>query len=200
MTATIVKEATSGPESRQDADHIHEWVVYSTALTERWLMLQCVRCGLHGTVEDPSAKEWSEAYSAPSRPYRWPDAERVTQKGIGAVCVMRAGAGKKCECYSRFGVLEPGQYERVPGEVTERSTPLTDAERHELDELAKFVAESDLCSAFFPLFVRSFQEDTGLRCSQPVNQIARRVEAIDRKGLHCSPSVVARVLREYAHG
>ena len=32
----------------------HEWVVYSLALAEGWLMLQCVECGLKGTVEDPS--------------------------------------------------------------------------------------------------------------------------------------------------
>jgi hypothetical protein len=32
----------------------HEWVVFSTVLEQGWLMLQCVNCGLHATVDDPS--------------------------------------------------------------------------------------------------------------------------------------------------
>ena len=32
----------------------HSWVVFSTALEEGWLMLQCTKCGLHGTVDDPT--------------------------------------------------------------------------------------------------------------------------------------------------
>lgn len=56
----------------------HDWVVFSTALAEGWLMLQCVSCGMHGTVDDPSKKEWSDAYHAPSKPYRWKDESRVT--------------------------------------------------------------------------------------------------------------------------
>ena len=55
----------------------HEWVVFSTALDEGWLMLQCVNCGLHATVDDPSKKEWSKAFYAPSKPYRWHDQARV---------------------------------------------------------------------------------------------------------------------------
>jgi hypothetical protein len=55
----------------------HEWVVFSTALDQGWLMLQCVECGLHATVDDPSKKEWSEAFRAPSKPYRWHDDTRV---------------------------------------------------------------------------------------------------------------------------
>src|SRR5262245_19854259 len=55
----------------------HEWAVFSTALGEGWLMLQCVNCGHHATIEDPSHEEWSEAYHAPSRPYRWCCESRV---------------------------------------------------------------------------------------------------------------------------
>lgn len=51
----------------------HEWVVFSTALQEGWLMLQCVECGMMGTVENPTKEEWSEAFHAPSQPYRWYD-------------------------------------------------------------------------------------------------------------------------------
>jgi hypothetical protein len=57
----------------------HEWVVFSTALTEVWLMVQCVNCGLHGTVDDPTKEEWNRAFDAPDHPYRWDDAARVAE-------------------------------------------------------------------------------------------------------------------------
>jgi len=60
----------------------HEWVVFSTALKERWLMLQCAKCGIMGTVEDPSEEEWSVAFHTPSRPYSWHDDARVVVKGF----------------------------------------------------------------------------------------------------------------------
>jgi hypothetical protein len=41
-------------------------------------MLQCTRCGLHGTVDDPTREEWSKAYDAPSNPYPWTDVARIT--------------------------------------------------------------------------------------------------------------------------
>lgn len=56
----------------------HEWVVFSTARAEGWLMLQCVRCGEHATVNDPSRKEWAAAFHSPSHPYEWRDNARVT--------------------------------------------------------------------------------------------------------------------------
>jgi hypothetical protein len=58
--------------------HVHEWVVFSTALKERALLVQCVDCGAIGTVDDPTREEWSEAFHAPERPYRWHDESRVT--------------------------------------------------------------------------------------------------------------------------
>src|SRR5262249_31755161 len=64
------------PEAKTMA-HFHEWVVYSTALEDRCLMLQCVECGALGTVDDPTKKEWRKGYYAPSRPYRWTDEARV---------------------------------------------------------------------------------------------------------------------------
>jgi len=50
-------------------NHTHEWIVYSTALSSRVIMVECV-CGSKGIIENPS-KEWSSAYHAPSKPYRW---------------------------------------------------------------------------------------------------------------------------------
>lgn len=55
----------------------HEWWVYSTALTEGWIMLVCDKTGQTGTVRDPSKEEWAEAFHAPSEPYRWHDEARV---------------------------------------------------------------------------------------------------------------------------
>jgi hypothetical protein len=70
----------------------HEWVVYSTAVTEVWLMLQCVACGLVGTVEDPSKEEWSEAFHAPSSPYRWRDGSRVVEKAFAPLQINRGNS------------------------------------------------------------------------------------------------------------
>ncbi len=52
-------------------------------------MLQCVECGLHGTVEDPSDEEWSAASYAFDAPYRWLDESRVTPKWVGPLYVMK---------------------------------------------------------------------------------------------------------------
>ncbi len=60
----------------------HEWVVFSTAINDGCLMLQCVMCGAHGSVDDPSADEWSEAFCAPSNPYRWMENHRVNVRGV----------------------------------------------------------------------------------------------------------------------
>ena len=59
----------------------HKWVVYSTALAEVWLMLKCLYCGAHGSVDDPTTEEWAEAFDAPSNPYSWADKSRVTIRG-----------------------------------------------------------------------------------------------------------------------
>jgi hypothetical protein len=56
----------------------HEWVVFSKALSEGWLMLQCVHSLAHATVDDPSEGEWEDAHGAPSKPYRWEDESRLT--------------------------------------------------------------------------------------------------------------------------
>ena len=44
--------------------HVHEWVVYGTSENEGWLWVQCIDCGVIGTIEDPSQQEWSDALSA----------------------------------------------------------------------------------------------------------------------------------------
>lgn len=192
------EQTTSPAENVVPVDHRHEWVVFSTALGEGWLMLQCVECGRHGTVEDPSSEEWSEAFHAPSRPYRWLDDDRVHVRDAGPFYVMRATASRRCDCYEKFSVRKPGKYERLPAEITRPVAPVTAEERADLESLAKLVAGSDLCSRYFPLFVRSYREQGGAEPTGAVWEMARRVEAIDAKGLHCSPGVVAALLRQYA--
>lgn len=183
------------------SDHVHEWVVFSTALTEGWLMLQCVECGQHAAVEDPSADEWSDAFQSPSSPYRWHDESRVRimlHVGQKPLYVVRTLPGPTCECYDRRGVAQPVEYERMPVEILRAVARIPDHEQEELEELAELVAKSDLCSFAFPHFLQSYADTTRCRPCNAVLEIARRIEAIDHKGLHCSPAVVAKVLREYA--
>src|SRR5947209_11816856 len=176
----------------------HEWVVFSTALLDRCLMLQCVECRDWGVVEDPSSEEWSAAFHAASRPYRWCDAARVRVTGGGKPYVARSPGGKRCDCHARLGRPLPGEYERVPGEIIAQSESLTPQERAELEEQARYVATSYLCRTFYPLFLKGFEQHSGRRYTRAVHRIARRIEEIDGKGLHFSPGVVALVLREYA--
>src|SRR4051812_23143733 len=114
----------------------HHWVVFSTALGEGWLMLQCVDCGLHGTVNDPTKKEWSKAFHAPSRPYRCHDGSGVQVRAVpgNRPYMMRAVAGKKCECSSRRGIREPRGYERFPTEIIRPDKAITPDERTKLIE------------------------------------------------------------------
>jgi hypothetical protein len=86
----------------------------------------------------------------------------------------------------------------VPGEILVPQRLLTPEEKNELEELAEFVAESNLCSHVFPLFVRSFEQDSGHKHLAAVQEIVDRIEQINDKGLHFGPSVVAQVLRVYA--
>lgn len=62
----------------------HEWVVFSTAIQDVCLLVECVRCGAFGTVDDPSKEEWGEAFHASDNPYGWDDKKRVTVRGIPA--------------------------------------------------------------------------------------------------------------------
>lgn len=67
------------PDPRADE---RKWQVYSTALAECWLMLECVATGAQGVVKDPSAEEWSAHYTDNPKP--WHDNSRVTlmQEGV----------------------------------------------------------------------------------------------------------------------
>lgn len=54
-----------------------DWWVYSTALSDRSLLVEDRNSDERGYVPDPTEAEWKKAYHAPSRPYPWPDASRV---------------------------------------------------------------------------------------------------------------------------
>lgn len=59
----------------------NDWWVYSTAIAEGVLMLQCKVTGAKGIVTNPSEEEWNEAYHAPSKPYHWTGGEDRVEKG-----------------------------------------------------------------------------------------------------------------------
>src|SRR5262249_52768135 len=113
--------------------------------------------GLHATVNDPSKEEWSEAFQAPSKPYRWHDEARV---GIyqehptdRRYVQKKPPSAKKCACYAKLGVREPGDYERVWIEATTPKPEVTAEARKELLQLAAMAdGADDLCSTLFPLF------------------------------------------------
>jgi hypothetical protein len=176
----------------------HEWVVYSTALNEVWLMLQCVECGLLGTVEDPSPEEWSEAFHAPSSPYRWRDELRVVEKGYARYCVIRFIDGPACPCPSQSSLPRNTGYQRLPEGISEHNDAFSDEVTTELIELADFVDTSDLCSHLLPLFIRSCEAEAGVRHSEAVHRIITLIEQFDSRFLHCSPAVVAKIIRDYA--
>jgi hypothetical protein len=180
--------------------HMHEWVVYSTAILDRCLLLQCVGCGALATVDDPTTREWAKAFHAPSRPYLWDDEARVhvRREPPCPFFVIRAKeGGPACPCPPRPGAQGRREYERFPGEIVTPGEALTEEEKEELEGLAGVVSNSELCSLLFPDFIRGIQEDMGREPAGAVRRIAGRIERIHSQGLHCSPRVVARVLREF---
>jgi len=145
--------------------HAHEWVVFSTALADRCLMIQCVDCGVMGTVDDPTSEEWSAAFYALSKPYQWNDEARVIIQH-GPPCpfhVVRADKNApRCDCPSH---QEQQEYERFPAEFMMPNNGLTPVEMKEIKKLADMVGKTDLCSRFFPLFMRAYQATTGSKSS-----------------------------------
>jgi|TARA_B100002003_G_scaffold190251_1_gene179162 phage FluMu protein Com len=57
----------------------HKWVVFSTAINDGYVIVQCGECKTIGAIENPTKEEWGDAYYAPDFPYRWFDDERVTK-------------------------------------------------------------------------------------------------------------------------
>jgi hypothetical protein len=53
----------------------HKWVVYSTALPNQLILVQCINCKTKGNVPDATTEEWRKAHHAPNHP--WEEPERV---------------------------------------------------------------------------------------------------------------------------
>ena len=182
-----------------DSTHVHIWVVFSTALADSWLMLQCVECGLHGVVKDSSKEEWSRAFNAPSKPYQWHDETRVViqpQVPRTPPYVIRSWNGPECECFSERNKLRPEEFERFPCEVVRPVISMTDEDRQELVDLADIVREVKLCSFHLEFFLDSLERNIP---GFALREVAKRLSKIDQMGLHCSPAVVSRVLFEIAN-
>lgn len=158
--------------------HEHEWVVFSTALQEGWLMVQCVECGLHGTVNDPTKEEWAAAFHSPSKPYRWADSSRVTVRQSGPRYVARHES-------------DPSKYERIPREIMGKVQFVTTEEKDELETLAQVAIDGRLDGRTFSFFVRSFEREP----SKAVKGLASRLKEWSDKGFSAPPETVASVLK-----
>ena len=112
--------------------------------------------------------------------------------------VVRTEASQKCECYERRGILEPRGFERFPNELTRPLINVSQDDRDELASLAETVRNGKLCSFFLRHFLKCCQQETGFVPGEAVKEVSRRVSKIDRMGLHCSASIVSRLLIEIA--
>lgn len=50
---------------------VYDWWVYSTALADVFLMVECRLTGKRGYIPNPTREEWKAAFHAPGEPYRW---------------------------------------------------------------------------------------------------------------------------------
>ena len=163
-------------------------------------MLQCVECGAHGTVDDPTKDEWSDAFHSPSKPYHWQDSQRVTHRHIGTTepYVIRATSSAECECYKKGLAIRPAEYERFPAEICWQRPTISTEERAQLQLLANCVSRSAFCSAQLSPLLVSCAEQVDV-CQPPaVVEAANRIVSIHQQGMHLSPGVVAGVLRLFA--
>ena len=55
----------------------HDWVVYSTAVEDVVILVECAKCQARGYIAEFEPGEWHQAFWAPSFPYGWRDASRV---------------------------------------------------------------------------------------------------------------------------
>ncbi len=175
----------------------HEWVVFSTAVDDEMLLVQCVKCLAIGTVNDPSRDEMQVAFHSPSRPYRWDDDDRVTVRDndIRVPYVIRADkSAPTCDCRPYERELD---YLRCPGEILKEPAPMAPDEMADLINLAKAVANSNNCGGVIADFLRHCQAD-GQEPSGASKRIAAYLEQVSEKGFHFPPQVVAFVLRKYA--
>jgi len=102
-----------------------------------------------------------------------------------------------CSCPRKLRGLGGREYEPFPAMIVAPDKSMTDEDVAELEELAELVAETGTCSIVFPPIIKSFHDHTGYKPTGAVKRIAASIEKLGQMGLHCTPQVVAMVLREY---
>ena len=55
-----------------------------------------------------------------------------------------------------------------------------------------------MCSTILPAYIQWFESEQGCRCNPILRRIVERIEEWATVGIHCSPAVVVRIIREYA--
>ncbi len=162
----------------------HEWAVFSTALQQGWLMLQCTICGSHGAVEDPSETEWAKAFYAPTHPYVWEDGSRV---------VVRSHGGS-----SYVARRESGELERVPREIIRHLPQVTQQEADDLLGIVRFVEQEEMTSELLCLFIQSASEWSGQSPSAGIAALCDRLHQFAEHGTVFSKQWVINAIRWYA--
>jgi hypothetical protein len=115
------------------------------------------------------------------------------------IIVARTLDGPKCYCRTDLGLPELGDYERVPPPSLTRQTEiLTEEEYEDLNLLADFIADSDICSFDLPKFIEVRAEDPAVGVTEATEDFGRRVRGMNARGYHCSPARMAEALRAYA--
>lgn len=162
----------------------HEWAVFSTAITEGWLMLQCTRCGLHGTVSDPSEAEWSKAFHAPKRPYKWVQDQRVNVQP------------QKTTPY--VAIDDDGVLRRVPREIICSLPQINKEEAEELFGLIDLVEQEGMDSELFWRFIESANAKMGTTPSPGVANLTNRLKEHSSRGIAYPTHWVSNSIRWYA--
>ena len=153
---------------------------------------------MHGSVDAPSEQEWSEAFHAPSRPYRWTDGSRVTIRGPGSLYVIPKLIDAPCDCFTSGRRLAPDQYERIIGGILIPEKKPTARDREEFQALSEVVLDGELCSVLLPAYLRGVEAHTGFVPAKPVKRIAEQIEAFQEKGLHMSPGAISTIFKQWA--
>ena len=164
-------------------NHKHEWVVYSTAMKERWLMLQCVECGAMATVDDPTKEEWGQCVPCPVQAVPMDRRSTSSCPARAAMPSLRRPNREKrcydCACPPKFLVTGAG-IRALPCRDRQAGEVLTKEDVAELEQLAELVTKFDLCSRLFPMFIHSYQDRHGQRADRG-GEAGRRQNRGDRQ-------------------
>lgn len=176
---SAMSSETQEPSCNHNRSVGHRWIVFSTAIADGCLMLNCRDCGAMGTVDDPSSEEWKMAFHAPTTPYSWDDESRVSVRQQEPFYVTKESSSDSS------------------GRITPPSKRLTLQELSELKTLDKIVIEASLDGHLFPLYLRSFAEDTGREFCGVAKRLASQVEKLVAAGRCFTPAMMGIVIREY---